>query len=142
MKLENKYVEPFPSGKRGDGFGNLADYREGRPHRGLDWTVPGKSLIRAVGSGVIRQVGWSDVLGWYVVQSIENGKLFALYAHLYKKPGIQPGKFVTAGKTAIGRVGSTGTASTGDHLHFGVATVENVATCAYGKLLDPAILFV
>ena len=142
MKIENKYVEPFRKSTRGDEFGNLADYRQGRPHRGLDWSVPAKSLIRAVGSGVIRQVGWSDVLGWYVVQSIENGKLFALYAHLVKKPGVQPGKYVVAGKTALGRVGATGSAATGTHLHFSVATVETVATCPYGKLVDPAILFV
>lgn len=142
MELKNKYVEPFPAKKRGDEFGNLAPYREGRPHRGLDWSVPSGSLIKAVGSGTVKVVDWSDGLGWYVIQSIENGKLFFLYAHLVEKPNLSEGKFVEAGKDAIGRVGSTGKFSTGAHLHVTCGSVENLVTCGYDKLVDPALLFV
>jgi murein DD-endopeptidase MepM/ murein hydrolase activator NlpD len=132
-----KYVEPFPAKTRNDVFGDLSPYREGRPHRGQDWSVPEGSLIKAMGSGAIKVNEWSDGLGWFVIQSTDAGKKFILYAHLKEKPNLSIGKFVTAGKTAIGRVGSTGKYSTGAHLHLSVATKQNVHTCAYDDLLDP-----
>lgn len=139
--MATKWVEPFPKDKRGDEFGNLAPYRQGRPHRGLDWSVPAGSLIKAIASGAIKQVDWSDGLGWFVIQSADGGKKFVIYAHLQEKPKLTIGKFIYAGKTAIGRVGSTGKFSTGAHLHLSVGTVEDVHLCAYDKLVDPADLF-
>jgi len=139
--MATKWIEPFAKGKRGDEFGNLAPYREGRPHRGLDWSVPEGSLIKAIASGAIKAVEWSDGLGWYVIQSADGGKKFVIYAHLKDKPKLTIGKFVYAGKTAIGRVGNTGKFTTGAHLHLSIATVENVHTCAYDKLVDPSPLF-
>jgi murein DD-endopeptidase MepM/ murein hydrolase activator NlpD len=139
--MATKWVEPFPTNKRGDEFGNLAAYRKGRPHRGLDWSVPAGSLIKAIASGAIKQVEWSDGLGWFVIQSADGGKKFVIYAHLQEKPKLTVGKYVYAGKTAVGRVGSTGDFSTGAHLHLSVATVEDVHLCAYDKLIDPAKLF-
>jgi murein DD-endopeptidase MepM/ murein hydrolase activator NlpD len=139
--MATKWVEPFPISKRGDEFGNLAPYREGRPHRGLDWSVPAGSLIKAIASGAIKQVDWSEGLGWFVIQSADGGKKFVIYAHLQEKPKLTVGKFIYAGKTAIGRVGSTGKFSTGAHLHLSVATVEDVHLCSYDKLVDPADLF-
>jgi murein DD-endopeptidase MepM/ murein hydrolase activator NlpD len=132
-----KYVEPFPKATRNDVFGDLSPYREGRPHRGQDWSVPEGSLIKAMGSGTIRKNEWSDGLGWFVIQSTDGGKKFILYAHLKSQPKLSVGKFVYAGKTAIGRVGSTGKYSTGAHLHLSVATRENVQTCSYEDLVDP-----
>lgn len=131
------YVEPFPASTRGDEFGNLAPYREGRPHRGQDWSVQEGSLIRAMGSGAIKVNEWSDGLGWFVIQSTDGGKKFILYAHLKEQPKLSIGKFVHAGKTPIGRVGNTGKFSTGSHLHLSVARKQNVHLCAYDDLIDP-----
>ena len=136
-----KWVEPFPKNKRGDEFGNLAEYRKGRPHRGLDWSVAEGSLIRAIASGAVKEVEWSDGLGWYVIHSADAGKKFVIYAHLKEKPNLTVGKMVVAGETPVGRVGNTGTLTTGAHLHLSVATVKAVHMAPYDKLIDPAKLF-
>jgi murein DD-endopeptidase MepM/ murein hydrolase activator NlpD len=43
----SKYVEPFSPKLRNDEFGNLAPYRNGRPHRGQDWSAKELSPIKA-----------------------------------------------------------------------------------------------
>lgn len=114
------YIDPFP-GLRGDGLGNLAPYRKGKPHRGCDWHPAENSVIPAITDGKIVKIFWSDILGNCVVQST-NDKNFVLYAHLAKKPtSIKNGSVILAGQP-VGRVGGgpntpSGTASTGAHLH-------------------------
>jgi hypothetical protein len=44
----SKYVEPFSPKLRNDEFGNLAPYRNGRPHRGQDWVLKSSHLSRQV----------------------------------------------------------------------------------------------
>ena len=135
------YFEPFPKNKRGDGFGNLAPYRKGRPHRGLDWSVKEGSVIKAISTGRVIESGWSDVLGWYVIHSLEKGKKFVIYAHLKEKSALAVDQIVRGGEDVIGKVGNTGSATVGPHLHLSVATAKNVHLCAYDKLVDPAPLF-
>jgi murein DD-endopeptidase MepM/ murein hydrolase activator NlpD len=130
-----KYIEPFPKKLRGDEFGNLAPYRAGRPHRGQDWHPKEGSTIPAITNGAIKANGWSDGLGWYVVQSTADD-LFVLYAHLQSASGRTPGTYIHAGEP-IGKVGNTGKLTTGAHLHLSIAKKINVATCAYNQLIDP-----
>ena len=129
------YKEPFAPATRGDEFGNLADYRNGRPHRGQDWSVKAGSTIPAVTAGQVITNTWSDVLGWIVIQTTDDG-LFILYAHLADQPNLKLGHKLKLGD-AVGKVGSTGTAATGPHLHLSISKSKNVALCLYEKLVDP-----
>jgi murein DD-endopeptidase MepM/ murein hydrolase activator NlpD len=141
------YVEPFPPKTRNDEFGNLAPYRNGRPHRGQDWSPKEKSPIHAITDGTIFVNEWSDVLGWFVIQSTKDG-FWVLYAHLAEKSALVKGDKVQAGKTVLGLVGGgkntpSGSASTGAHLHLSMGKANashsnpNIHLCAYDELVDP-----
>lgn len=130
------YKEPFPAATRGDEFGNLAEYRNGKPHRGQDWHPGEKKIIPAITDGVIVQVFWSEVLGW-VVEQLTADSMHVQYCHLLQRPkSLTKGQLVKLGQP-IGRVGNTGTATTGAHLHLAMATVAHPHLCDYTKLVDP-----
>ena len=141
------YIEPFSPKLRGDEFGNLAAYRNGRPHRGQDWHPAEKSPIHAITDGTVFLNEWTDVLGWIVVHSAKDG-MFVLYAHLAKQSDLKKDEKVVAGKTVIGLVGGgkntpSGSASTGAHLHLSIAKANNswsnpaIHLAAYEALVDP-----
>lgn len=130
-----EYVEPFPPATRGDEFGNLAPYRQGRPHRGQDWSVKLGSTIPAITNGQVITNTWSDVLGWTLIQTTDDG-LFVLYAHLANQPNLKLGHKLKLGDP-VGKVAATGTAATGPHLHLSISKSKNVALCVYEKLIDP-----
>lgn len=142
-----KYVEPFSPKLRGDEFGNLAPYRNGRPHRGQDWSPKENSDIKAITSGTVFVNTWTDVLGWIVIHSTKDG-YWVLYAHLAKQSDLVKGDKVVAGETVIGKVGGgkntpSGTASTGAHLHLSIGKANktfsnpNIHLAAYDELVDP-----
>lgn len=141
------YFEPFPAKSRGDEFGNLAPYRNGRKHRGQDWSPKENSPIKAITTGTVGLVAWTDVLGWILVHSSHDEK-WILYAHLAEKPSLVKGDKVEGGKTVIGKVGGgkntpSGTASTGAHLHLSIGKMGanysgvNVHLVGYEQLIDP-----
>jgi hypothetical protein len=117
------YYDPFP-GNRGDELGNMAPYRS-QPHRGSDWGAKaaiGGKPVKAITTGRIKKVFWTDALGWCVLQSSADGIVWE-YSHLYPQPTIEVGSMVTGGQTVIGLAGGgkdrpSGTSSTGDHLHM------------------------
>jgi murein DD-endopeptidase MepM/ murein hydrolase activator NlpD len=133
-----EYIEPFP-GKRGDEFGDLSPYRNGRPHRGQDWSPAELSAIPAITRGKVIHNGWTDVLGWILIHSTMDG-LFVLYAHLAEQSPLEVGSVVAMGDV-IGKVGGgkhkSGSASTGAHLHLSIASSKQVHLCQYEKLVDP-----
>ena len=142
-----KYIEPFPAKTRGDEFGNLAPYRNGRPHRGQDWSPAERSAIKAITDGTVFVNTWTDVLGWIVIHSTKDG-YWVLYAHLAKESELKKGDKVKAGETVIGLVGGgkntpSGTASTGAHLHLSIGKANktfsnpNIHLSAYEDLVDP-----
>ncbi len=133
------YVEPFPKNKRGDGFKNMASYRT-NPHRGVDWSVPGGSKIKAITGGTVMEVGETKVLGHYLVQSTYDGH-FILYAHFQVPSTLKQGDKVEAGKTIVGLVGTTGTASTGNHLHVTYGVKKNLITAGMPDLRDLFAVF-
>lgn len=145
-----KYIEPFDKKFRGDEFGNLAPYRQGRPHRGQDWSPKELSPIKAIASGTVFVNEWTDVLGWIIIQSAAGGN-WVLYAHLAKQSDLKKGDKVEAGKTIIGKVGGgkykSGTASTGAHLHLSIGKANkswsnpNIHLAPYSELLDPLEFF-
>ena len=130
-----QYIEPFPPATRGDEFGNLAPYREGRPHRGQDWSLKAGTIIPAITNGAIKRNEWSDGLGWFIIQSTADD-LFVLYAHLEAQPNLSIGHYVHAGDP-IGKVGNTGKFTTGAHLHLSIASSKNVHLCPHDKLVNP-----
>ena len=142
-----KYVEPFAPKLRGDEFGNLAPYRNGRPHRGQDWSPKENAPIKAITDGTVFVNAWTDVLGWIVVHSTKDG-FWVLYAHLAKQSTLTKGDKVKAGETVIGLVGGgkntpSGSASTGAHLHLSIGKANktfsnpNIHLAAYEDLVDP-----
>ena len=128
------YVEPFPKAKRGDGFKNFASYRT-NPHRGVDWSVAGGLKIKAITGGTVMEVGETKVLGNYLIQSTYDGH-FILYAHFQVPTTLKQGDKVEAGKTVLGLVGTTGTASTGNHLHVTYVVKINLITAGIEDLRD------
>ena len=150
----SKYVEPFSPKLRNDEFGNLAPYRNGRPHRGQDWSPKELSPIKASATGTVFASEWSDVLGWYVTYSAvltdNKGKVHNVFiqdAHLAKKSDLVKGDKVVAGVTVIGKVGGgkykSGSASTGAHLHQAIGKANkswsnpDVHLAPYSNLLNP-----
>jgi murein DD-endopeptidase MepM/ murein hydrolase activator NlpD len=134
-----EYIEPFDKKHRGDELGNLAPYRQGRPHRGQDWSPAELSVIPAITRGKVIHNGWTDVLGWIVIHSTMDG-FFVLYAHLAEQSKLVVGEVIAMGDP-VGRVGGgkhkSGSASTGAHLHLAIASSKNVHLCPFDKLIDP-----
>ncbi len=84
-----------------------------QPYR--DITAPAGSVVKATLDGTVISAGWSDEAG-YTIQLQHDGDIISIYKHnekLLKKTGDK----VTAG-SPIALIGSTGTLTTGDHLHF------------------------
>jgi LysM repeat protein len=94
--------------------------------------MPNKTPIPAMGSGTIKYVGSSKVLGHVIVQSVyaEGKTWFIGYCHLAEAPKLQVGDKVECGDV-VGLVGNTGSASSGPHLHATLGT--NVKSVFYGE---------
>lgn len=93
-------------------------------HTGEDYFAPQGTPVVAAKVGIVEVVGynslWGAAYGRMVVIRVGEGETAkkCLYAHLSKtKRGLHVGQKVKTGQR-IGRVGSTGTQSTGPHLHY------------------------
>ncbi|MEG0254438.1 murein hydrolase activator EnvC family protein [Vagococcus sp.] len=102
-----------PFGGRQDPTGTAGDF-----HDGLDMAAPGGTPIMASRGGTVVESSFHPSAGNHVIIQHDNG-YYTYYMHM-REPGVASGKTVSAGEV-IGMVGTTGN-STGDHLHFGVAT--------------------
>jgi len=87
-----------------------------RLHKGVDYTAPRGTPIRASGDGKVVHKGRKGGYGRAVILK-HGGRYSTLYAHMnsYKR-GIRVGKRIKQGQV-IGYVGSSGRA-TGPHLHY------------------------
>ena len=89
-----------------------------RAHKGIDYSAPSGTRIRAVGDGVVEFAGRQGGYGNMVVIR-HSGQYSTAYAHLSRfAPSLQRGSRISQGDT-LGYVGQTGWA-TGPHLHFEV----------------------
>ena len=108
---------PFP--KVADPFGSHSADRKAMglgPHRGCDYNgFKAGTPLPAVGDGVITMNRWSDVLGWVVTLAV--GKHLFSYCHMNKQSPLKVGTKVKSGQS-VGGAGTTGSASSGVHLHF------------------------
>lgn len=134
---------PFPA--VADAFGTHSAERKAMglgPHRGCDYNgcnQAGKRVFKfgmgtplvAVGNGVITLNKWSEVLGWVV--ELKVGKWFFLYCHMEKQSTLKVGAKVASGET-VGFAGSSGSASSGPHLHFCLSLVSGGGIT--GKVYD------
>ena len=154
------WISPFPESTVTGEYGTISEFRRKRgmqPHSGRDFAPGAKKTIPAVAAGTIRLLQWSNVLGWVIVQDAKgvDGKTYYIgYSHLScathgincKGPKVHgdhtPLRSTKVGDKKelgepIGRVGNTGSATTGAHLHLTVSkTVKGVFGVTSAKL-DP-----
>lgn len=136
-----QYKDPFGKKLRGDEFGNLAPYRNGRPHRGGDWAPRELTPIPAFCDGKVTQVFWSNVLGW-VVEVLAADGVYTQYSHIAPKTAsVDVGEVIKMGEI-VGKVGGgkktpSGSASTGAHLHVAMGRVKNCHLADRSQLMDP-----
>lgn len=111
---------PFPTPPT-RGFGPRWLVLPGRPgfwndHIGIDWSkAPGTPIIAAATGTVIGNL-FTSLKGHQLVVRDDEGRIHRYHMLLEKSPK-KVGERVLEG-TQIGRAGSSGTASTGDHLHY------------------------
>lgn len=130
------YVLPFPESKipaNGE-FGNKAEFRS-NVHRGVDFAVAAGTPIKSISDGEVVLDKWSDVLGWVVVVKCDKGLTWG-YCHLREASPLKLGDKVVAGETVVGKVGNTGSASRGAHLHLTCGGKEETSVF-YGWTQDP-----
>lgn len=100
-------------------------------HTGQDFPAPEGTPVHSVSAGEVVASDTSSAYGINVQIKNADGT-YALYAHL-SAADVAPGDSVTAGQV-IGKVGNTGTNSTGSHLHLEIRTAPQFAA---GNFLDP-----
>jgi len=100
-------------------------------HTGIDMAAATGTEVYAASGGTVITSGWGGPYGNQIV--IQHGpKLYTQYAHLSARH-VQAGDRVNPGDL-IGLVGSTGTKSSGPHLHFEVRTGPE-----YGSDINPSV---
>ena len=116
-------------------FGNNAPFRNGHPHRGVDFSAlrGAKGNIHAVIGGIVVINQWSDLLGWVVEIRDANG-MFWGDAHMAAQSLRKVGEKV-ADQQILGVVGDTGSASTADHLHLTLGKAKGAIFS--GTVQDP-----
>jgi murein DD-endopeptidase len=121
--------------KVGARFGELSETRKKLglgPHRGLDFTLPVGTPLKAIGNGSVVLVGESEVLGYRLEVRcfvVEDGKRVAKvfsYDHLKEPPKLKVGDKVKGGEV-ICLSGNSGSASSGPHLHLMAGDKVNLA---------------
>jgi len=96
---------------------NQVDKEHPNGHRGTDFAPDGGGTILAVSNGTVVRVEKQIGLGWVLSVRDDDGVFWHL-SHLAARPPVNVGDRVTIGVTPVGEVGSTGTLTTGRHLHF------------------------
>lgn len=133
LPFDNKYV----TGE----FGKIRTFKGAptNPHRGTDWAPGAEKIIPNITAGKVALIQWSNIMGWGVVIKTDakdtDGKpWYVSYHHLHcAKHGINckgpkvhgdhsPFKSTKVGDRKeigepVGRVGNSGSASSGPHLH-------------------------
>lgn len=101
------------------------------PHNAVDYAAPLGTPVYAVGQGIVSKADSSDPLGGLRIGIDMPGGLNVDYAHL-SRILVSTGQPVRPGQL-IGYTGSSGSATTGPHLHF--------AARKDGTLIDPLNVF-
>lgn len=132
LAADTCYRLPFNNPNLADGWGSTAGGRT-NPHRGVDFAQAPNTPIPAVAEGVVRLKTSSSCLGNVVVIEHPDG-MFSSYAHMIAQSGLTVGAKIDQ-STVVGKVGNTGTCTTGPHLHLTMS--PGVGGWASGTTVDP-----
>lgn len=130
---------PFPASTFGNRFGIKGPFYGPQGHRGTDFVRAGGTNIPVIANGKVVRVLWSYVLGnvtivkHYVSGGGAGNDVYSGYCH-QSHIGVKVGQVVKKGQI-IGRVGTTGSASSGNHLHLTMS--HEVMGAIYGDVFDP-----
>lgn len=141
MATKKQTVQTFHPAKVtriSDKFGTHSDLRKKLglgPHRGLDYSVAEGTPLLAVGTGRVKNIGETKVLGHFIEISapvIVKGKIEVKIFGYYHLRDDQSTKWKVGDPVKGGEVlchaGNTGTASSGAHLHFMAGDKIGLAT--------------
>lgn len=122
------------------------------PHRGLDYAPGAKKIIPSITAGEVTSIFYSSCLGWVCEVKENEHDIFIGYAHLYCSKHkttncdgsghkdkstcmskLKVGDKVKKGQP-VGRIGTSGTCSTGPHLHL---TFSKETDPRFAKTFDP-----
>lgn len=126
------YRLPFGNPNLKDGWGSTCCGRT-NPHRGVDFPQALGTAIPAVAAGTVALRTFSSCLGNVVVIRHDDG-WYSGYSHMRVTSPLGEGTRVAMGQT-IGQVGSTGTCTTGPHLHLTIA--NTLGGYGAGATVDP-----
>ncbi|RYE94157.1 MAG: hypothetical protein EOO75_02715, partial [Myxococcales bacterium] len=126
------YKLPFSNPNLADGWGSTCCGRT-NPHRGVDFPQASGTKIPAVAKGVVKHKEFNSCLGNVVVVQHPDG-MYSGYAHMVSASGLKVGDKVDLGDT-VGKVGSTGTCTTGPHLHLTMS--KGLTGFKSGATVDP-----
>jgi murein DD-endopeptidase MepM/ murein hydrolase activator NlpD len=139
LPLATEFRLPFPPATFGNRFGIKGPLYGPQGHRGTDFVRAGGTPIPAIAAGKVVHVMWSNALGnvtvvkHYVPGGGDANDVYSGYCH-QSQINIRVGQTVRVGQI-IGRVGTTGTASTGNHLHLTMS--HDDMGVEYGEVFDP-----
>lgn len=144
------WAHPFSKTTITSRFGDTAN--RSSPHRGLDYAPGAQQIIPAVTAGRVVNIFYSSCLGWVCEVKENEHDIFIGYSHLYCNKhrdincdgtghddgstcmqSLKVGDLVEAGQP-VGRIGTSGTCSTGPHLHLTFAKEKDPR---YAKTFDP-----
>jgi murein DD-endopeptidase MepM/ murein hydrolase activator NlpD len=129
---------PAKVSRLGDKYGTHSDVRKKLglgPHRGLDYSVQSGTPLIAIGSGRVKNIGETSVLGYFIEISapvIVKGKLevkiFGYYHLLEDQSAYWKIGDAVKGGEVLCKSGNTGSATSGAHLHLMAGDKINLAT--------------
>jgi murein DD-endopeptidase MepM/ murein hydrolase activator NlpD len=129
---------PAKPSRISDKFGTLGATRRKLglgAHRGLDYSVQSGTPLLAIGSGRVKNIGHTNVLGYFIEISapvIVKGKLevkiFGYYHLLEDQEQFWKVGDPVKGGEVLCKSGNTGTATSGAHLHLMAGEKINLAT--------------
>ena len=129
MTISSFYDEPESLGNK---FGVPGPFYGPKGHLGVDWVHPSGTPIPSWTEGVVVTSTYYDTLGNTVILRRPDGR-YAGFCHMRSLSPLGIGAAVRVGDI-VGRVGSSGTSTTGPHLH---ATLEPRATIGTQNAIDP-----
>lgn len=104
-------------------------------HAGTDYGGSSGDPIFATQTGIVLDVGFDSILGYYIDLEHTGDQYFSRYQHLLEQPSLSIGTTVSKGQQ-IGLMGTTGS-STGVHLHFVIATDDSGSWYTSSNTIDP-----
>ena len=123
---------PFPfadiNNERNRTVNSAFGYRPGA-HFGVDLQSTAGTAILSLGTGTVLHEGWNDAVGWTITYRLHRGSCWfnknsfiVNIQHMQAQSPFRVGNSI-GNRVTVGRVGTTGSTSTGNHLHLEMRTV-------------------